>query len=142
MTTIGEPPLEFVQSALPLLDRWFGTKAMFKEKKSATRLENAMDLSDSLDDIVDAAQRKGAHHAVKRAILKREFLTLQDMRVDIHIRLGNSSLGSLVSSDIGIHYGDLPNARRIMWQVEPGSKANLQDFRYGVNQQFLAVLGY
>jgi hypothetical protein len=90
---ITNSPLEWRQAGLPPLDSRVVGKPVFQEDVPPYWSEHPPDLADRSLCLPNAAQRPGAHHAIKAFIFKRQFFSSLHPKVQIDWALIDPTTG-------------------------------------------------
>src|SRR5207244_2128520 len=78
-------------------------------------------------NLLDAAQRKGADHAIKGPVLERQPFTANDPPIHLHPPLPDSLFGPALHAHVWFDHGEAANPGGIMRYVQAGSKTNFQN---------------
>jgi hypothetical protein len=87
VAAIGQAHFQPVQAALPLLHPGLRAEAVFEEQEPTARLEDSIHLAEGLAHVLDAAQGKGADHAVEGVVPEGEPFAAQQPLVNLDARL-------------------------------------------------------
>jgi hypothetical protein len=139
-TTTRQPHFQPVEAVLPFPDSRFRTEAVFKEKEFTARLQRAIHFPQALSDIFDAAQGKGADHAIEGGIPERKMFAAEDPVVNLEPDLLDPPLRQAVHSTTRIDGRKFVDVCGVVRQVQPGPEADLKNVSRGVGEQFVSML--
>src|SRR5512135_1510189 len=128
-TAVTQSPLDRGEPSLPSLNPGIVAQTVLQEEEASPGLEHPTDLGDRLPGITDAAQRPGAHHAVKAPVLERLRLPPAEVGgVASRHRGGPGRLNPAKSSDSrewqAIRAGRLDNSSRERFHSPPDRTAS------------------